>query len=122
MSKSETEVEFFALSCLENSKSNCFQNDGWFGARIDVAGGPKPASFSFSRKSTNVDDSMLHHVTVHWDLARGIIAAFRVGKTADIFTLGRKEEVLKVTKVRLEGFGPAMDKCIRTWASKSKTS
>jgi hypothetical protein len=42
----------------------------------------------------------------------------RAGKTADVVTLGAKGEVLKVTKVNLDGFGPAMDTCIAIWAKK----
>ena len=53
---------------------------------------------------------------VHWDLARGLIAAFRAGKEAEITTLGRKSEMLKSTKVKLDGFGPEMDKCLAIWA------
>lgn len=113
--RSDTAVEFFALSCLPNPKGNCFENEGWFGAEIDVSGGPAPQSFSFVRDSTNVDASLRHHVTVHWDLARGLIAAFRAGKEADIATLGRKGDVLKTTKVKLDGFGPEMDKCLAIW-------
>lgn len=114
--ESDTVIEFFALSCLPNPKGNCFENDGWFGAKIDVRGGPEPVSFSFVRDSTNVEDNYRHHVRVHWDLARGLIAAFRAGKEADIATLGRKGEVLKMTKVKLDGFGPEMDKCLAIWA------
>lgn len=116
--ETENRIEFFALSCLAESKGNCFENEGWFGARIDVAGGPEPVSFSFKRDSTNVDDSYRHHVRVYWELARNIIAAFRAAKTAEIATLGRNDEVLKVTKIKLDGFGPEMDKCIAAWAKK----
>jgi len=114
--ESDARIEFFALSCLPNPKGNCFENEGWFGAKIDVRGGPEPVSFSFVRDSTNVEANYRHHVRVHWDLARGLIAAFRAGKEAEITTLGRKSEVLKSTKVKLEGFGPEMDKCLAIWA------
>ncbi len=113
--ESDAKIQFFALSCLANPKGNCFENEGWSGAKIDVSGGPEPVSFSFVRDSTNVDASLRHHVSVHWDLARGLIAAFRAGKEADIATLGRKGEVLKMTKVKLDGFGPEMDKCLAIW-------
>lgn len=119
--ESDAQVEFFALSCLPNPKGgNCFENDGWFGAKIDVRGGAAPASFSFARDSANVDDSYRHHVRVHHDLARGVIAAFREGKDAEIATLGRKGETLKLTKLKLEGFGPEMDKCLAIWAKGEK--
>lgn len=47
---------------------------------------------------------------------RSIIAAFRAGKNADVSTLGPKGEVLKVTKVNLDGFGREMDACTAIWA------
>lgn len=115
--EAEAQIEFFALSCLENPKGgNCFENDGWFGAKIDVRGGPSPVSFSFDRNSPNISDVYRHHVDVHADLARGLIAAFRTGTDAEIATLGKTGETLKVTKVKLQGFGPEMDKCLAIWA------
>jgi hypothetical protein len=119
--ESDARVEFFALSCLPNPKGgNCFENDGWFGAKVDVRGGPAPVSFSFARDSANVDDNYRHHVRVYHDLARGLIAAFRAGTDAEIATLGRKGDLLKSTKVKLAGFGPEMDKCLSIWAKGEK--
>jgi hypothetical protein len=113
--KSPERVDFFGLSCLPNEKSHCFDNPGWKSARIDVTGAGAPVSISFAPDSANVD-AMRHHADVYWELARSIIAAFRAGKTAEVVTLGAKGEVLKVTKVNLDGFGPAMDTCIAIWA------
>jgi hypothetical protein len=119
--ESESRIEFFALSCLSNPKGgNCFENDGWFGAKIDVRGRPAPASFSFERGSPDISDSYRHHVDVHSDLARGLIAAFRTGTDAEIATLGKKGETLKVTQIKLGGFGPEMDKCLAIWAKGEK--
>jgi hypothetical protein len=119
--EAEAQIEFFALSCLENPKGgNCFENDGWFGAKIDVRGGPSPLSFSFDRNSPNITDSYRHHVDVHSDLARGLIAAFRTGTDAEIATLGKTGETLKVTNIKLQGFGPEMDKCLAIWAKGEK--
>jgi hypothetical protein len=120
MVRSPTKVTFFALSCLPSKKSNCFDNPGWGGARIDVTGASEPVSISFTRESVNVDDSYRHHVTVYWDLARSIIAAFKAGKAVDISTLGAKGEVLKVTKVNLDGFETELDKCMAIWAKEPK--
>ena len=113
--KSPTHLELFALSCLPVKDNHCFDNPGWSAAKIDVTGSAAPVSISFARDSTNVDDSYRHHADLYWDLARSIIAAFRAGTNADIATLGAKGEVLKVTKVNLNGFGPAMDKCSAIW-------
>jgi hypothetical protein len=119
--ESEAQIEFFALSCIPNARGgNCFENDGWFGAKIDVRGGPSPMSFSFDRNSPNITDSYRHHVDVHSDLARGLIAAFRAGTDAEIATLGKTGETLKVTKIKLDGFGPEMDKCLAIWAKGQK--
>lgn len=115
--ESAERVELFAFSCLPNPKSNCFDNDGWGAGRIEVTGGPAPVSFAFDHDSQNVDgESYRHHVRLYWALARDLIAAFRAGKEAEITTLGRKGEVLKVTKIKLAGFGPQMDKCLAIWA------
>jgi hypothetical protein len=120
--ESDTQIQLFALSCIPDPKGSCYENAGWSGAKIDVRGGPRPMSFMFTRDSTNVDGKSRHHATVHWDLAREIIAAFRAGKEADVLTLGDKGDVLKTTKVKLDGFGPEMDKCLSIWAKEKKKS
>ena len=114
--EAEDRVELFALSCVEKAGTHCFDNDGWSGAKIDVWGGPKPFAVFFDRESSGIDDVYRHHVTLVGDFAKSVVAAFRKGRTADITTYGRKDEVMKVTKINLDGFGPALDQCISIWA------
>lgn len=114
--EAEDRVEFFALSCVERKDTHCFDNDGWGSAKIDVWGGPEPFAAFFDQGSSGIDDKYRHHVTLVDDFARSVIAAFRKGKVAEITTYGHKDEVMKVTKIDLNGFGPALDECIAIWA------
>jgi hypothetical protein len=116
--ESETVVELFALSCVANPKSNCFDNDGWGGGKIEVRGAPEPYSWYFDHESSGIDDRYRHHVTLIDDFAESLIAAFGAGQVAEITTYGRKDEVLKVTRIPLEGFTPALNQCRARWAAR----
>lgn len=113
--ESEEQVQLFAFSCLENKKSNCFDNAGWVAGQIDVFGGPLPYAQYFDHESSDIDDKYRHHVRLSGTFATSLIAAFRTGKTAEIRTIGKNAAVLKLTKIDLAGFGPAMDACIARW-------
>lgn len=113
-------VELFGLSCLANTKSNCFDNPGWSAGQIDVRGGPRPFALYFDRESSGIAGAMRHHVDLVDDFAEQVIAAFRTGKVAEIKTIGSKNDVLKTTKIDLAGFGPALDQCIAKWKAKPR--
>ncbi|NOT41596.1 MAG: hypothetical protein HOP13_13985 [Alphaproteobacteria bacterium] len=115
--EAETQVELFALSCVEERGTNCFDNDGWGSAKIDVWGGPKPFAVFFDHESSGIKDRYRHHVRLVGDFATSLIAAFRAGTSADITTYGHEDEVMKVTKINLDGFNAALDQCIAVWAT-----
>jgi hypothetical protein len=115
------QMEFFSLSCMPAKGGGCrFTDVGWGSVDVEVSGPSGKQTISFARNSPDVDDSYRHHATVYGDLARSIIAAFRAGTSARVLAKDGKGKAIHATQVNLDGFGPALDKCLAIWAAPAK--